>query len=141
MEEPPAPRGEANANRNNPAPVPEPAHANGDWSFLFAPRPKRPVGIPEPPIPQSEFRLTQWSPEEKTRLDALMADADFRKAPTRREQTRVSVKLLRAFVDGRRFTLQQIGIFFGGLNPATISQQNELSLQSPRSSGRPSHLS
>jgi hypothetical protein len=141
MEEPPAPRREANANRNNPAPVLEPPHAIGDWSFLFAPRPKRPVGIPEPPRPESEFCLTWWTTQEKTRLHALMADADFREAPTRREQIRVAVRPLRPFVDGGRCTLRQISIFFGGLNPATISQQNELSLQSARLSGRPSHLS
>jgi hypothetical protein len=70
-----------------------------------------------------------------------MADAGFGGASTRREQIRVVVKLSRSFVDGQRFTLQQTGVFLGGLNAATISQQNELSLQSPKLSGRSSRLS
>jgi hypothetical protein len=85
--------------------------------------------------------LEHWTAEKRAQLDALMTDSDFREATTRREQIRVAVKLLRPFVNGQRFTLEQIGVFFGGLQAATIPDQNRLSLQSPKSSDPPLHLS
>jgi hypothetical protein len=54
-----------------------------------------------------------------------MADADLREAPTRCEQIRVAVKHLRPFVDGERFTLQQIAILFGWFDSAMIVEQNK----------------
>jgi hypothetical protein len=62
--------------------------------------------------------------EEQFRLEALMTDADFRQANTRREQSSTAVKHLRAYDNGQRLILESIGRFLGGLKGATIKRQD-----------------
>jgi hypothetical protein len=94
-----------------------------------------------PALPKEAFNLSGFSPEEETRLNALWADEDFQEAVTQREQIGIACKHLRAFREGRRFTFEAIGRFFGGFNPGTIERQFKLSREDRKSTGRPALLS
>jgi hypothetical protein len=48
-------------------------------------------------MPESQLTTTDFTPVEEERLHALMADADFREAVTRRDQIVIACKRLRRF--------------------------------------------
>jgi hypothetical protein len=69
--------------------------------------------------------VTNFPPEEKERLEALQADADFWEANTRRDHLAVAAKDLRRFAGDHCMSFEAIGCFFG-VNAAVISEQMRL---------------
>jgi hypothetical protein len=77
--------------------------------------------------PESLLNLTGWNPEQKSRLEALTTEADFRETNTPREHVSPAVKHFRRVGNGEQFTPEQIGRVWDARKPATIKRQNGLS--------------
>jgi hypothetical protein len=74
-------------------------------------------------VPDILFNLESFSPDDQVQLEAVLTDLEFVEAAGRREQIVAACTILQGPDRRRRFTVEDVGKFLGGIGGAVIDQQ------------------
>jgi hypothetical protein len=87
------------------------------------------------------FYTTGFSLQSQTRLQKLLALAEFQQAATFRDQGAIACPHFHAFKDGQRFSWQEIEMFMGNVSASSIRSQWQKAQRKPKAIGRPRVIS